>query len=75
MNKKRASIQFTSLTKLWEFRMVIKVNVFEINMKDITITCQCTQEDIDLALQLQRESSSYHKRRGVIGFEAACSGL
>ncbi|MGN6163706.1 MAG: hypothetical protein ACTHOF_04120 [Flavisolibacter sp.] len=51
MNKKRASIQFTSLTKLWEFRMVIKVNVFEINMKDITITCQCTQEDIDLALQ------------------------
>lgn len=47
--KSRVSIRFTSLTKLWAFRMAINVNVFEMNMSELTITCQCNEEDIQLA--------------------------
>lgn len=51
MSKTRVSIQFTSLTKLWEFRMAIDANVFEMNLHELTITCQCTEEQIELAVQ------------------------
>ena len=47
--KSRVSIRFTSLTKLWAFRVAINVNVFEMNMSQLTITCQCSEEDIKLA--------------------------
>lgn len=47
--KSRVSIRFTSLTKLWSFRMDIHVNVFEMNIAELTITCQCSEEDIKLA--------------------------
>jgi hypothetical protein len=50
MQKTRASIQFTSLTNLWAFRMAIAVNVFEMNLSKIMITCECSNEDIELAI-------------------------
>jgi hypothetical protein len=51
MTPTRVSIQFTSLTKLWAFRMAINVNVFEMNLSQLTITCECSKEDIQLALE------------------------
>ena len=49
MQKSRVSIRFTSLTNLWAFRLAIDVNVFEMNMSQIMITCECAKEDIELA--------------------------
>lgn len=46
MQKTKVSIQFTSLTRLWEFRMAIEANIFEMNMTQIGITCECTREQI-----------------------------
>jgi hypothetical protein len=46
----RVTIQFTSLTNLWAFRMAINVNIFEMNMSELTITCKCSEEHIRLAL-------------------------
>jgi hypothetical protein len=51
MTKTSVSIQFTSLTKLWAFRMAIRANVFEMNLSQLTITCQCTAEDVALAAE------------------------
>lgn len=51
MNKTRVSIQFTSLTSLWDFRLAIDANVFEMNMRELTITCPCTKEHMHLAVQ------------------------
>lgn len=50
MTTTKVSIQFTSLTKLWAFRMAINVNVFEMNMSELTITCECSKEHIQLAV-------------------------
>lgn len=52
MQKTKVSIQFTSLIKLWEFRMAIDANVFEMNMSQIAITCECTKEQIDMAMEI-----------------------
>ena len=49
MQKTKVSIQFTSLTKLWQFRMAIDANIFEMNMSQIAITCECTKEQVDMA--------------------------
>lgn len=46
----KVSIQFTSLTNLWAFRKAINVNVFEINMYQVTITCECSNEQVHLAV-------------------------
>ena len=45
----KVTIKFTSLTNLWAFRSAISVNVFEMNLSEISITCDCTKEDIALA--------------------------
>jgi hypothetical protein len=50
MKKTRVSIQFTSLGNLWAFRMAIEANVFEMNMSKIMITCECSKEQIALAI-------------------------
>lgn len=52
MQKTKVSIQFTSLTKLWEFRMAIDANVFEMNMTQIAITCDCSNEQIEMAVKV-----------------------
>lgn len=52
MEKTKVTIQFTSLTKLWEFRMAIDANIFEMNMSKIAISCECTKEQIDMALKV-----------------------
>lgn len=49
MQKTKVSIQFTSLTRLWQFRMAIDANIFEMNMTQIAITCECTKEQIHMA--------------------------
>ena len=54
MKKERVSIRFTSLTSLWGFRTEIEANVFEMNMSQITITCECTPANIELAINKYR---------------------
>jgi len=51
MQKTKVSIQFTSLTKLWEFRIAINANIFEMNMSEMTITCECSTEHIQMAIE------------------------
>jgi hypothetical protein len=52
MQKSKVSIQFTSLTKLWEFRMAIDINIFEMNLSQLTINCECTEEQITMAMEI-----------------------
>jgi hypothetical protein len=50
MQQERVTIRFTSLTKLWEYRLAINANIFEMNLNRLTITCYCTEEHIQLAI-------------------------
>jgi hypothetical protein len=49
MPTSKVSIRFTSLTNLWSFRLEIQANIFELNMSEMIITCQCSEEHIRLA--------------------------
>jgi hypothetical protein len=51
MQKTKVTIKFSSLTNLWAFRMVIDANIFEMNMSQISITCECTEEQVQLAIE------------------------
>jgi hypothetical protein len=51
MSTTQVTIQFSSLTNLWAFRTAISVNVFEMNMSEISITCECSKEHIALAVE------------------------
>ena len=51
MAKSKVTIKFTSLTSLWSFRTTIAVNIYEMNLSEISITCECTKEEVELALQ------------------------
>jgi hypothetical protein len=51
MQKAKVTIKFSSLTNLWSFRMVIEANIFEMNMSQISITCECTEEQVQLAIE------------------------
>ena len=50
MQKQKVTIRFSSLTKLWDFRMAIDASVFEMNLHMLTITCECTKKHIELAI-------------------------
>lgn len=54
MSTKKVSIQFTSLTSLWNFRLAIQANIFEMNLAQLTITCDCTEAHIALAKEQYR---------------------
>jgi hypothetical protein len=51
MNKTKVSLKFTNLSNLWAFRLAIDVNVFEMNLSELMITCDCTREHIQLATE------------------------
>ncbi len=51
MRNSKVSIQFSCLTNLWSFRMDIKVNVFEMNLAKMMITCECNEAHIELAIK------------------------
>ena len=51
MSKSTVTIKFTSLINLWAFRTAISVNRFEMNVSDMSITCECTKEHIALAIE------------------------
>ena len=49
MTTTKVSIRFSSLSNLWAFRIDIGVNEFAMNLAELTITCQCSKEEIELA--------------------------
>ena len=51
MSARKVSIQFTSLGNLWNFRLAIQANIFEMNLAKLTITCDCAEEHIALAMK------------------------
>jgi hypothetical protein len=52
----KVSIRFTSLNNLWAFRLEIDANEFAMNLAELTITCECSKEHLELA------KSKYHAR-------------
>ena len=42
--------------------MAIDANVFEMNMSQIAITCECTKEEMDMALTIYNGRSLEAKR-------------
>ena len=49
MTISKVSIRFTSLNNLWAFRLDISAYEFSMNMAELTLTCQCSAEHIQLA--------------------------
>lgn len=47
---KKTTIIFLSLKDLWDFRQAIQANHIEINTKNKSITCDCSEEHIKLAI-------------------------
>jgi len=48
---KMVTLQFPTAKKLWTFKMEIESNVSEVNLKERTITCECTDKHIQLAIE------------------------
>ncbi|HEV7620993.1 MAG TPA: hypothetical protein VGO09_04635 [Flavisolibacter sp.] len=49
-NSKKITLAFPAIKILWEFRKAIGANVAEISFQKKTLTCHCTEENIDLAI-------------------------
>ncbi|HEV7621903.1 MAG TPA: hypothetical protein VGO09_09225 [Flavisolibacter sp.] len=47
---KRVTLFFPSIDALWQFRKIIVATYFEINPKGKTLTCDCNEEHINIAL-------------------------
>lgn len=45
------TLQFANVQQLWKFRIEVRANILEINIKNITLSCQCSDEHIQLAVQ------------------------
>ena len=49
--KEHVMLQFLSLDDLWAFKFEVDANFFEMNPRLRTIVCDCTKEEIDLAIK------------------------
>jgi hypothetical protein len=47
---KRVTLFFPSADALWRFKKAIDANYFEVNSKGKTLTCDCNDEHINIAL-------------------------
>lgn len=43
-------IQFPSLDDLWSFRIEALIDYIEMDKEKCTLTCRCTQKDLELAI-------------------------
>jgi len=51
MSTSKITLCFTNLTNLWAFRLASEMNKFEMNLAELSITCYCSKEQIELAIQ------------------------
>jgi hypothetical protein len=52
--KKEVILQFPCLLDLWKFRAAAHIPLFEISASQATLSCQCSEEEVQLAI------SKYH---------------
>lgn len=45
------TLEFPAIKMLWSFRCEIEANAFEVNPRNRTITCQCDEQQIKLAME------------------------
>jgi len=45
------TLQFATVQELWKFRIEVRANILDINIKDITLRCKCSDEHIELAVK------------------------
>lgn len=45
----RVTIVFTSLLKLWDFRLLLRTKPVQTSLRKKFITCDCTEAEINLA--------------------------
>jgi hypothetical protein len=45
------TLRFPTAKGLWSFRLKIEATIFEFNLRDRTLTCQCSDEHIKLAIE------------------------
>lgn len=43
--------QFPTIRDLWKFRVEVNALMFEINFLRLTLICECTDADLDLAVK------------------------
>jgi hypothetical protein len=49
-----ATLQFQTAIDLWNFRLEIAVNVFEMNLKHKTLICKCNEQQVKIAIEKYR---------------------
>jgi hypothetical protein len=54
MQTANVTIQFPTVKELWEFRTAISSDIFQMNLHSHTITCQCTEAQVGLAIEQYR---------------------
>jgi len=45
------TLQFNTAKKLWTFRLEIEAQDLKVDLKQRTLTCQCSPKDIKLAIE------------------------
>jgi hypothetical protein len=50
MSKKKIVLQFPTLHVLWSFAQTLTTNSMEVNTSNKTLTCDCFEDEIDLAV-------------------------
>jgi len=49
--KEKVTLKFSSLQNLWAFKSEVETLRCEINPANLTLTCECTKEHIELAIK------------------------
>lgn len=50
-NMKKVTLKFPSLPAIWDFMQVIQANFVHVNAAKRTLTCDCNEHDIEIAVK------------------------
>ena len=45
----KVTLVFPSVQAMWQFKLITKANYIEINIPALSLTCSCSEAEIDLA--------------------------
>ena len=58
-------LKFATVSSLWSFRLEINAQVFEMNLQQLSITCECSKQQIELAVNKYKASVVSSKRENA----------
>ena len=58
-------LKFATVSSLWSFRLEIHAQAFEMNFQQLSITCECSKQQIELAVTKYKASVVSSKRENA----------